>query len=211
MNFCAALTPTRNSLTLLRRTLRSFFESANSPNLMQAVVKIDTDDHVKLDAIPKLKEEFPGFVPVISHRGAGYNDMWRFIQECENAANARWHFMLDDDAMLQGKGWDTQLYEMGAQTPIGQETFAAQAQFYRLGNCTYESTIRNSCTPVGLFVPAHFWKRLGVTQLASPADDAWQSTLLRHKWPIRPLQGVTYYHDHHIDSPHRHPDYVPCA
>jgi len=198
MKFCCALIPTRNSVENLRKTLRSFFGNANTPPDMEAVLKVDEDNRTTLCALPAFKQEFPTLKWVISPRGVGYNDMGRYIMEAAAASDSRWQFMLDDDAELLGKGWDTQLYEMGA----GKEKleFGAQAENYKLNHTNYPW---GPVTPVGLFVPGNFWKDFGSGIVASPADECWQSILRQKGWPVLPLRGITYWHHHDINSPHR--------
>jgi len=201
MKFCAALTPTHNSVPNLERMLRSFFGSANSPSDMECVLKIDDTNDWLPPHLPRLKREYPNLKWVIGPRYNGYLAMGRFITEAAAASDARWQFMLDDDAELIGKGWDTQLYEMGA----GRNTleFGAQAQFYQLNNSCYERRDGKPVTPVGLFVPANFWRRFGIETLSNPADNAWWDCLHQHGWPILELKGVTYLHHHDINSEHR--------
>jgi len=201
VKFCAALTPTHNSVANLERMLRSFFGSANTPGDVECVLKIDDSNDWLPPHLSRLKAEFPNLKWVIGPRYSGYLSMGRFIEEAAAAADARWHFMLDDDAELAGKGWDTQLYEMGAGK--GKLEFAAQAEFYQLNQSRYPRRDGKPVTPVGLFVPANFWKEFGIQQLTSPADNAWFDALTQHGWPILELRGITYLHHHDVNSEHR--------
>jgi len=207
--FCAALTPSRNSVAHIRRSTKAFYDTASAPQLMQNVLRIDEDNLVAQEALPELLREFPNLSCVVGPRYTGYMSMGRFIDEAAAAADAKWHFMYDDDAELRHntvidtRHWDTQLHELGGGD------VAATCQFYQINSSVYESQENHACTPVGLFVPANFWKRFGIEHITNPADDCWHGILIREKWPIRILKGITYYHAWDQQSPHLKENYVP--
>jgi len=205
MKFCCALTPTNNTVERLRRMLRSFYGSANTPNNMECVLKIDDTNHRTLAALPSLRSEFPNIKSVISPRGLGYDEMGKLIMEAAAASDSVWQFMLDDDAELLGKGWDTQLYEMGHGTTRldgDGSHFAAQAQYYQLNDAMYQWSGGKPCTPVGLFVPSNFWQDHKDGKLWTPADQCWQDCLGQKGWPVKMLPGIVYWHHHNQRSEH---------
>jgi hypothetical protein len=191
---CAGITPTRNGVAKLTDMLSSYFSTADNPNNVEVVLRIDDDNAATIKALPTLKTYFPNVRWVIGPRGQGYSDMYKFAMEASAVTDATWLFLIDDDAVMLTRGWDTLLSKVPTQH------CAAQPEFYWLGFSKYGS---GSCGPVALFVPNKFWITLGCPTIGMPVDQWWLDLLRHHQWPIHLLPGVIYHHRHDPNSEHR--------
>lgn len=175
----SAIIPTRNRPDGLEKTMNSMLSTAKSPGRIQFVLKLDDDD-------PQLHKKWPRNVKVVvSPRGIGYMEMPRFVYEACAAADGIWCFLIDDDAWIEGLGWDEQL---AAINPAG---CVAQCEFYHLGMSHYGS---DSCGPNGLFFPKEAYKTMR-PEIGGAADMQLCGNTVDKGWPKHLLKGIAYCHD----------------
>lgn len=183
---CSAIIPTRRRVERLRKTIGSLKQTASRPQDIEVVVRVDSDDSQTIAQIPALDNGL-GVKAVIGPRLSGYRSMGQFVTEAVDVAAGKWVFLIDDDAWLEGQGWDDQLRS------VPMSGYIAQAEFYHLGESRYGS---GSCGPVGMFVPNKCWEPLGYQAMASPVDQFWHDLLVKmNGWQTVLLRGITYRHN----------------
>lgn len=183
----SAIIPTRKRVPRLMVTLDSLIRQADDPSCLEIVLKVDEDDEQTRRYAPSIHAAGATINIVISPRGRGYVEMGRFVTEACAAATGQWCFLIDDDSWIIGKGWDTLLKAV----PI--ENCVASCEFYHLGKSHYGS---GSCGPVGLFFPNGSWKKYGVAEIPSPADECLRSLLVDQQgYKVHLLKGIIYHHD----------------
>lgn len=179
----SALIPTRTPrFPGLQKTITSLLSNAADRSRIEIVLKLDDDDKAMLDkcsafTVPQVKI-------VVTPRGNGYTEMPRFVGEAADAASGAWCFLIDDDAWIEGKGWDDQL------AAIEPNECACQCEFYHLGRSKYGS---GSCGTNGLFVPTPV-ARL-ISKSVGQADNMLQGLTVGRGWPLHLLKGINYCHD----------------
>ena len=179
----SVITPTRRDFVGLKKMVDSLLESAADPSRIQFVLKVDQDDTDRQERIKQWNP--PQTLVVLSERGAGYLDMPRFVSEAAMAAIAPWSFLIDDDAWIEGHGWDERL----ASLPLSKQR-VAQCEFYHLGGSHYGS---GSCAQNGLFVPTEIAR--GLPHIGGAADVMLAGLTVDAGWPISLLSGIAYCHD----------------
>lgn len=176
----SVLTWTRDRPEGMLRTIAKTRASANHPDRLEFIIKLDDDNVLPYDPLRSLP-----YVKVrISHRGRGYGESCRFSRECLELATGIWAFVIDDDSWIVGQGWDDKLAEI---EPLN---CAAQPERYHLGFSMYGP---NSCGPTGLFLPLEVVKSFAPYEGA--ADAQWSGYVQSKQWPVHLLPGVIYRHD----------------
>lgn len=178
----SAIIPSRGRPAGLRKTLESLFSQAHTPDDVEAVIKLDAEED-------QGSYSFLGgahnVTVVFSHRGNGYSDMPRFVYNAAQFAKGDWSFLIDDDAHIEGDGWDDKLRVV----PAKSNAFA-QCEFYVLGDARYGS---DSCGPNGLFIPTSTARCISTEPGA--ADQRLYDMTAGKGWTKHLLQGVRYVHD----------------
>jgi len=186
----APIIPTRKRVDRLLLTLRSLVNTASDWSRVEPVLKIDDDDIDTIAAIPRLEAEF-GLKHVITPRGVGYNDMGRFVTEACAETDATWVWLVDDDAWVEGRGWDD---FVASVAPVRN---VIQPQIYHLGGSKYYE----GCGPVALIVPNQSWTLHGSPSVTSPADECWRQVLVvQNGYAVHLMKGITYRHDRDNDE-----------
>ncbi len=189
MKICA-ICPTRKRLPRLLKMLDSLMATVSDKDCLEAVIRVDDDDHETILGFPK--QNYPWVKMVIGARHNGYVSMGIFVTEACNATNADWCLLIDDDCWLVGKDWDKQVLNL----PIG--SCIAQAEFYHLGGSMYRYT---KDSPVGLFFPNKIWERIGLKEIGEPADLViFDIAINQLKWEMKFIDGLTYRHDRDSDE-----------
>ncbi len=109
-------------------------------------------------------------------------------------ATGKWVGLFNDDAVIQGQGWDDQL---AAET----QNCIYQPEIYRLNDCEYRHASRTGFP----FFPNKCWDFLcGGKFIPYPADYAVCDLADAHRWPIKFLRGITIWHDRIADATLHH-------
>ncbi len=179
------LMPTRNPAEGFLKALRSIKSTASDFSQIEVLLRIDRDDIARFELALKLANEF-NIKIVVGERGSGYVNMGQFIDELVAIATGKWCWLFDDDAWVEGKGWQ----EWIAAQPCSIHGPAINAQYYKLGHSIYPNGPKGG--PVGLIVPTDFCKTLSHR---NPVDEQWLSVIMARGWSIRQIPGITYCHD----------------
>jgi Glycosyl transferase family 2 len=177
--------PTRNSFDSLFRALNSIKNTAEDFGNVEIMLRLDDDDHERIDLIPELKRVFH-VKPIIGTRGVGYQDMKHFVDDLTAVATGSWAWLFDDDAWVEGKTWQSQLANIPCDPEKGP---AVNTQFYKLGFSLYENGPKGEMC--GIIIPLAVAKTVHSTTV----DVAWFNTAKQKGWAFRKLKGVTYFHD----------------
>lgn len=113
------LLPTRGRSDSLERSIRSVIELADNPNLIQIMLGFDNDDEVGIkhftDVIePWLKEQRVSYT-ALSFEPLGYIRLNEYVNEMARRSDARWLVFWNDDAVMETRGWDTEIMKWDGQ------------------------------------------------------------------------------------------------
>lgn len=188
VSFCIA---TRNRVEKLQRLILSFLNTADDPSCFEVCIRVSRDDPATLSVIQELMNLCQLRV-VIGYPMSGYPSVCFFNDEATRLALGAWTWSFDDDMVLIGKGWDTQL----RQLPL--EGIIVQPEIERLNTSGYH---HHEGGPIWC-VPNRCWAKLGHPVLQFPCD-IWIDKLLRvdNKWKTHFLKGITVWHDRDKRTP----------
>jgi len=181
----SALIPTRARPERLKRTMQSLIDNALNPERIEFCLRVDDDDKATIEYLyhftnPRIKRTIKPRV--------GYNYMGAMVQDCVDLATGTWVFLIDDDCMIEGKGWDEKL------AMIKPDGNYAQCEFYHLGGSRYGS---GSCGPVGMILPNGSWVGHEVSEplgLTGIADNFFRDVAVKAGWKLNLLKNVFYCH-----------------
>jgi len=146
------------------------------------------DDGETISNIAQLLYEHKNLRVIIGENTGGFEGLGTFHQECAAIAKGEFVLMCSDDELIQGP-WFEELSKAPKRAFI-------KPQFYQLNQSRYEN-----CPDCGIIViPRECWKEYGVTRLPPTLDFALHEELvLRQKWPVHFLKGVTGVHNRVVD------------
>lgn len=99
------LLPTRRPDTdFVRRTIQSFRSMADHPEHVEILVRLDDDCVQQKDELEAL-----GVKVYIGPRYRGYRDLHLFYNELAAEATGDWLWLMNDDVIIETRGWDTLL------------------------------------------------------------------------------------------------------
>jgi len=107
-------------------------------------------------------------------------------------SRGRWLCYFNDDAVIIGEGWDSQL---GAESPKGA---IYQPEIYQLNESKYQHATRTGFP----FFPNGCWVdfQCGHDFIPNPADYMVAELAEKFHWQIKFLKGITIFHDRHADD-----------
>lgn len=185
---CSILIPTRSRLPRLKETLQSIQDTADQSNY-EVILRLDSDDKETILGLNDLNKQFT-FKAIIGSRLLGYPSINVFYSQMAEAATGTWIFILNDDCVLKGKGWDEQLKKI-------RPTCIVQPEYNQLGSSLYTRT-EGGPFPI---VPNLIWKTLGYEVIPNPVDIALDQMIrIEKKWRTVFLKGLTVYHHRIQDS-----------
>lgn len=148
------------------------------------IVRMHRDDGEAIAAIPGILYSYPNLRIIIGSNRSGFDSLGAFHQECAAIAEGEFICLTSDDEVIQGP-WFEQLSKAPKRAFI-------KPQFYQLNQSHYENCADNGI----VFIPRECWKEYGVTTLPPTLDFALHEELvLRQKWPVHFLKGVTGIHN----------------
>ena len=182
----SALIPSRLRCDQLKRCIRSVFASADHPESVECVVRLDKDDASTVDRIREIQRISPNIQIIVGDPG-GYNGQCTYYWEMSQAAKGQWLWMLNDDATVaeSSKGWDNRL--MG-HAPGGKIILPEW-------DCLSQSAYRHNRSHPFYFLPNGWWKPFGLTHFANPIDRYCERFLRNRGWRVEWLAGLTTHHD----------------
>lgn len=173
------LLPTRKRVVKLARAINSIHATAVNKSNYEICLRVHQDDHETIAMLPNLLAL--GNVRV--HIGT-YLDWAHNVNAFDDAcriANGSWVWWFNDDCVLEGSGWDTQLWELQEQT-------IAIPEIHRLGKSTY---LQDRHVPM-FAMPIYSW---GSHNFPCNGDTGLWDFYERNKWNVHWLRGITLWHD----------------
>lgn len=109
----AILLPTRGRSDMLERSLKSLVEHADQIGCVQFLFGFDDDDQIgancfKNEIQPYLDSHDVDYTAYTFAR-MGYARLHEYVNNLARRANAKWLVFWNDDAVMQTKGWDTEI------------------------------------------------------------------------------------------------------
>ncbi len=120
--------PTRLRPAKLERMVHSVRDTASDPDSYEIVLRVHSDDQQTIAIIPSLLAS--GSVVVLIGKPLNYAGNRRCFSEALRVAYGDWIWIMNDDVVVSGKGWDKQLSEM----PVKH---IACPEVHRTGGSTY--------------------------------------------------------------------------
>lgn len=143
---CAILIPSRSRPERLLKTLKSIFETVADKNNIEVLLRFDDDDKETLSRIEEFRNDRTR--TFIGKRGEGWSGLNTFYTEMAAYTEAKWLWIMNDDAYITGYGWDEILKE------IPTTGFLVQPELYQLGFSKYYD-VEGGAFPV---IPHHSWE-----------------------------------------------------
>jgi hypothetical protein len=188
---CSVLLPSRWRPAGAIAAIKSMVDSADNPDSFDVIMRIDFDDVMTIASIPSFEFIHNSVRILIGDRLQGWGSVDHFNTVMANSTDAKWIWPFMDDAIIQGKGWDTQL----AQIPdVG---FMVATEKFRLGGSHYGNVMDVNCA----IVPNRVWERFGFKEIGHPGDSFMYKLLIKDQgWQPRYLTGVTMWHQRTNDK-----------
>lgn len=155
----------------LLKFISSVYETADTPDEIEILIKFDDDDLESISNIEKYNK-YPNVRIFIGPRLTGYDSIEIFLNKMSNDTSAHWISFANDDTYLIGKGWDTQLKN------IKEKKCRVYPNKHQLVDSIYEE---NGGTPF-YFVPNQCWKQYGVENITHPFDTILYNILVSNNW-----------------------------
>jgi len=114
------LVPTRGRPEALTKSLRSLLTTADDPARVEILLAMDNDDrehgvYVTETLIPQLRKEFNCTVTPHVFLPLGYRNLHAYYNHLCCNADGDWLFLWNDDAIMNSKGWDTEIASYNGQ------------------------------------------------------------------------------------------------
>lgn len=170
--------------------LKSLRDTA-SQSSFEVRLRSDLDDTETLSAIPECRSIVQNLHHFVGPRLNGWQSVATFWDELYQTCVGDWAWMLSDDMLVEGVGWDKLLAE------VPTEGFIVHPGIHKLGFSTYKED-RGGPVPI---VPRGALERFGFPGIPNPPDERINvSFLAQSGWQIRFLPGIAIWHQRDDDS-----------
>lgn len=186
---CSILLPTWRRLDRLKKTIKSIVDSAENKTCFEMLIRVQQDDPETMAAIPQLIHAAPVVRMVVGLPLRGYTDLATFYDDLADIAHGEWIWVMNDDVLVEGSGWDAILSKEEKNAIIMPE-------IHKLGFSTY---IDDGANPF-MFVPNKSWKQYGTDRFKNPFDHELWALLRNNGWPTRFMKGIGAWHDRDSDE-----------
>jgi hypothetical protein len=150
---CSVLIPTHDRVDDLHRCIESVFSEAKDPSRVEAIVRLDFEDRNTLEHLTSLSRPYPNVRAIVSHRMDGFDSLPIFDDECARLARGDWIWLFNDDAWIDGAGWDAVLEKAVEQ--FQNKLFPRfYPQYQWDGTSCYENAAGGTFPIIG----RHLWK-----------------------------------------------------
>lgn len=181
---CSILITTRKRPMRLVKLLRSIRDTAD-PDNYEVRIRIDEDDIPTKSILPELPAIIKNCHIRVGARGDGWASVAKFWDEIYKQSIGTWSWMLSDDMVIEGIGWDKLL----AQVPT--EGFIVHPEIHKLGGSTYKEDT-NGPVPI---VPKGALERFGFDGIPNPPDTGINDVFRRKSgWKLHYLRGIGVWH-----------------
>lgn len=158
-------------------------------HLPEIFVRFDVDDTSSIIRANELSDI--GVIVLVGERMRGWRDIEKMYDEMSDKATGAWAWFLNDDALIQGSGWDVQLAKLPTTGLI------VHPETYGLNVSRYQN-VHGGNFPI---VPNKCWKQFGEENVPFPADTALDNLLrIKNGWQSHFLTGITVLHERDDDE-----------
>ena len=170
----------------LMRMIDSIVENADDPNRIEFCIRLHDDDWPTLKKIDFILGAAPHVRILIGPTLRGYADLLTFTDDLYRIATGEWVWQMNDDVVIEGKGWDTKLANMD----MGQ---IVMPEIHRLNDSIYKRDMRN-CFHILPRNMVFAW----CGKLPFPPDLGVIDVLREHLVGTAFLQGITAWHQRNV-------------
>lgn len=189
---CSFLLPSRGRPRGLLRSIVSILSTANRPEQIEILVKLDDDDYSSMDfwtvGIRNYVSKRGNVSFTVGPRITGKWPLRAICIELASKAAGDWICLWNDDAFMIGHRWDEQLAKLPLSGVI------VQPGFCKLNESEY-TRCQRSAFP---FFPNRSWEKFGLDFWPNPCDYQADEVLrVKNGWKTKYLDGITVFHDWH--------------
>lgn len=178
---CSCLVPSRkryDRLKALVESIRLHAEGVEGEDY-EILCRSDEDDPITENTCLHLNVHC-----LVGSRYGGWKDNNRMFGELAEIAKGYWIWILNDDMIVQGTGWDTKLSEAPKANTI------VQPSVHRLGGSSYP---KDDAGPAPI-VPNKCWLEWGMKEIPQPSDTMFAMNARKRGWRTHFLEGITIWH-----------------
>ena len=132
---CSVVCPSRNGPDKVIKMIESISSAADDPQRVEFVIRLHAEETAHLRVIPDIVAAAPNVRIAVGPTLRGYQSLNVFFDEAIALATGKWIWQMNDDAVVEGQGWDTRLAE-NHNGPI-----IMIPQFHQLNESLYENDI----------------------------------------------------------------------
>jgi len=182
---CSILITSRKRVPRLLKTLQSIRDTAISQDDIEVLLRFDDDDLETEACIPAYKHIVKNFSWIKGPRLNGWQSVAAFWDELYKKSNGTWSWMMSDDMIVTGKGWDILLHD------VPTEGFIVHPQIHQLGGSTYTE----DATGPAPIIPKGALEKFGYDCIPNPPDTGINDSFRRKSgWEIKFLPGIGVWH-----------------
>lgn len=169
--------------------IKSIAESADDSQNVEFIIRLHDDEPKHLQAISEIVAAAPRVRIAVGPTLRGYASLDKFFDEAIALSTGKWIWQLNDDAIIEGQGWDTKLAEIENWKCI------VIPQLHQLNESLY-SNDQGSPFPMvprgTIFTPEQ-------QPLPYPPDTKLTSSLLESGHKLIFLEGIKTHHQREVD------------
>ncbi len=188
MKTCSVLIPTRRRPAKLTRAIESVL-STTTRGKVEVLVGFDDDDELTPAIWDNYRKQQDVYFCKWPRQKEGYNKLSYYYDLLAIRSLSRWCLIFNDDATIQGNGWDTTL------EGVPSSGFLCYPEAYTCGASRYLSCMTQNGGPFPM-APTGSW---GVS-MPNPVDIGLYVHLTPQGWKTRILNGMTIIHTREIDE-----------
>ena len=182
---CSILITSRKRVPRLLDTLRSIRDTVSSQDNVEVWLRFDEDDSETAGCLAECSSIIHNFHYIIGPRLGGWGSVYYFWDELYKACSGTWAWMMSDDMVITGTGWDILLSE------IPTEGFIVHPQIHQLGHSIYTDDMGGP-TPI---IPRGSLEKFGFAGVPNPPDTGINDSFRRQSgWKTRFLIGIGIWH-----------------
>jgi len=185
---CSILLPSWRRIDACEQCITSIVDSCDDPSRVEICLRLQVDDIASIHHIPKFLKLAPTVRVMIGLPYNGYASNHLHFQDAADIAKGEWVWLMNDDCVVNGKGWDTRL----AQKP---KDIILVPSIHCLGFSRYE----NDMDCGAQLVPNKAWEKCGVREFQFPPDEFWRNLFRKHGWRYETLD-VGFWHQREDDN-----------
>lgn len=192
--FCSVLIPTRGRPEAVLKAIASVRQSA-SPDEVDIWLRLDRDDNISLNALPKLLDEAH---VVMGHRRGGYYNLNIFYTELADHSNAPYVWLFNDDCTIKGD-WIGELRFWIDDHAKRKEHVKFEPGIYQVGKSEYTNHTPTTC-PI---IPNGCWRQFGLDTVPAVTDVQTHELLTFNGYQTVFLPKLRLIHERYPDEVYR--------